>query len=217
MKIKELILFTNKLDLQIDFYATVLELSIVISTPEYTSFQVGNSILTFKYRKEIKPYHFAVNIPSNKEKQALYWLKERVDILGFDNNEIIDFESWNAKAIYFYDLDKNIVEFISRKNLNINSEQKFSSNSLLNISEIGIVSNKIEAIFQKLTSLNSIDIYRGDFEQFCAIGDENGLFIVVNNEVRKWFPNGDEIHQSDFIIKGDFNFEYRKGNIIEIN
>ena len=216
MKIKELILFTNKLDLQIDFYATVLELPIVISTPEYTSFKIGESILTFKYRKNTTPYHFAFNIPSNKEKEALYWLKERVDILSFDDKEIIDFSSWNAKAIYFYDLDKNIVEFISRKNIDLISEQKFSSKEIYNISEIGIHSENIEETFQKLNNINESTIYSGDLERFCAIGDENGLFIVVNSNLKKWFPTGDEIYQSDFIVKGDFNFEFKKGEIIEI-
>lgn len=216
MKIKELILYTSKLDLQIDFYVTVLEFPIEISTPEFTSFRIGESILTLKYRKDVTPYHFALNIPSNKEKEALYWLKERVDILGFDNQEIIDFSSWNAKAIYFYDLDNNIVEFISRKNINLNSDQKFSSKNIFNISEIGMASNNIEATFQKLNVIKNITIYSGDLEQFCAVGDENGLFIIANNNLRKWFPTGDEIYQSDFIVKGDFNFEFKKGEIIEL-
>ncbi|WP_298367718.1 VOC family protein [uncultured Lutibacter sp.] len=216
MKIKELILYTNKLDLQIDFYTTILEFPIEISTPEYTSFKIGASILTLKYRKEVSPYHFALNIPSNKEKEALYWLKERVDILGFDNQEIIDFKSWNAKAIYFYDLENNIIEFISRKNMNLNSNQKFSSKEVFNISEIGMASSHIESTFKKLNTIKKINIYSGDMEQFCAVGNENGLFIVVNNNLRKWFPTGDKIEQSDFIVKGDFNFEFKKGEIIEI-
>lgn len=216
MKVDELKIFTNNLDLQIDFYATILELPVVNSTPEKTSFKIGDSILTLQYKKDVSPCHFAFNIPSNKENQALYWLKERVDILTFDKKEIIDFSSWNAKAIYFYDLDKNIVEFIARKNLNITSEEKFSSKSLLNISEVAMVSNQIHQTFQKLNTLKSIDVYSGDFDRFCAVGDENGLFIIVNNELKKWFPTGDLIEQSDFNIRGDFNFNYTNGEIIEI-
>ena len=216
MKVDELKIFTNNLDRQIDFYATILELSVVNSTPEKTSFKIGDSILTLQYKKDVTPYHFAFNIPSNKENQALYWLKERVDILTFDEKEIIDFSSWNAKAIYFYDLDKNIVEFIARKNLNRSSEEKFSSKSLLNISEVAMVSNHIHQTFLKLNTLKSIAIYSGDFDRFCAVGDENGLFIIVNNELKKWFPTGDLIEQSDFKIRGDFNFNYINGEIIEI-
>jgi len=216
MKIKELILFTNNLDQQIDFYSTILELPIVNSTPESTSIKIGESILTFQYKRNAVPYHFAFNIPSNKEKQALYWLKERVDVLTFDEKEIIDFSNWNAKAIYFYDFDKNIVEFISRKNLNINSDLKFSFKSILNISEMGLVTNEIKNTFNKLNKIENIQVYSGDFERFCALGDDEGLFILINNNLKKWFPSGDLIQQSDFKMKGDFNFEYINGEIIEI-
>jgi len=216
MKIKELILFTNNLDQQIDFYSTILELPIVNSTPESTSIKIGESILTFQYKRNAVPYHFAFNIPSNKEKQALYWLKERVDFLTFDEKEIIDFSNWNAKAIYFYDFDKNIVEFISRKNLNINSDLKFSFKSILNISEMGLVTNEIKNTFNKLNKIENIQVYSGDFERFCALGDDEGLFILINNNLKKWFPSGDLIQQSDFKMKGDFNFEYINGEIIEI-
>lgn len=216
MKIKELILFTNNLDRQIDFYTTILEFPIVNSTPESTSFKMGDSILTLQYRRNTVPYHFAINIPSFKEVEALYWLKERVDILQFDEKEIIDFSNWNAKAIYFYDLDKNIVEFIARKNLDYKSDFKFSTKSVLNISEIGLVSNQIHKTFHKLNELGFIEVYSGDFDRFCAVGDDNGLFILVNNKLKKWFPTGDLIQQSDFKIRGDFNFDYTNGEIIEI-
>jgi len=216
MKINELIIFTNNLDQQIDFYSTILELPVVNSTPESTSLKIGDSILTLQYRRNAVPYHFAFNIPSNLENKALYWLKERVDILSFDEKEIIDFSNWNAKAIYFYDLDKNIVEFIARKNLNINSDSKFSFKSVLSISEIGLVSNQIHKTFQKLNELASIEVFSGDFNRFCAVGDDNGLFILVNNKLKKWFPTGDLIEQSDFKIRGDFNFDYTNGEIIEI-
>lgn len=216
MKMEKLILFTNNLELQVDFYATVLEFQIINSTPESCSFKIGQSTLVFQYKKESAPYHFAFNIPSNKEDEALKWLKERVEILLFDENEIIDFSSWNAKSIYFYDADKNIVEFIARKNLNLNFTEKFSSRSILNISEIGVVTTQIQALFKRLNQIREIDVFSGDFERFCAVGDENGLFIIVHNQLKKWFPTGDKIYNSDFIIKGDYNFEFKNGKVIEI-
>tara|TARA_R110001583_G_scaffold114876_1_gene265299 strand:+ start:4508 stop:5161 length:654 start_codon:yes stop_codon:yes gene_type:complete len=216
MKIKELTLFTNNLERQIDFYATVLELPIVNSTPESCSFKIGQSTLVFQYKRDVAPSHFAFNIPSNKENEALKWLKERVEIIPFDEHEIIDFSNWNAKAIYFYDADKNIVEFIARKNLNSNSNLKFSSKSILNISEMGLVTNEIQETFYKLNKIQNIEVFSGDFERFCALGDDNGLFILVNNNLKKWFPTGDFIQQSNFKMKGDFNFEYTNGEIIEI-
>ncbi len=33
-----------------------------------------------------------------------------------------------------------------------------------------------------------LEIFDGDFDRFCAIGDETGLFIVINYEKKNWFP-----------------------------
>lgn len=216
MKIEELTLFTNNLEQQVNFYSAILELPIINSTPESCSFKIGQSTLVFQYKKDVVPYHFAFNIPSNKEDEALKWLKERVETIPFDENEIIDFSNWNAKAIYFYDADKNIVEFIARKNLNSNFFDKFSSKSILNISEIGVVTTQIKEVFKSLNQIDKIDVFSGDFERFCAVGDENGLFIIVHKQLKKWFPTGDKIYESDFIIKGNYNFEFKNGKIIEI-
>ncbi len=216
MKINELTIFTNNLEQQVNFYSDILEFSIENSTPESCAFNIGESTLICKYKRDVAPCHFAFNIPSNKEIEALKWLKERVGILPFDDNEIIDFTSWNAKAIYFYDADSNIIEFIARKNLNLNSDKEFSSKSVLNISEIGVVTTDIEGTFNKLKAMNQIEVFSGDFERFCALGDDKGLFILVNDKLKKWFPTGDEILQSDFKIKGDYNFEYTNGKIMEI-
>ena len=216
MKIKELILFTQNLVAQIEFYLNVLEFELLHKSKTGCSFKLGNSILSFKICKNTAPYHFAFNIYSNMEQEAFSWLKERVDILPFNNKEIINFESWNAKAIYFYDSDMNIVEFIARKNLKMNSNLPFSSKSIINISEIGIATSTMRKTYNEINILRPIKLYSEDFDRFGALGNEEGMFILVNPVLKKWFPNDDAIHQSDFIIKGDYNFEFRNGNIIEI-
>ena len=116
MKIKELVLFTGNIDKQRDFYSGTLELKEIKSVScDEVSYKIGDSVLKFIQKNQATPYHFAINIYSNKEQEALLWLKERVLILKDGEYEIQNFESWNAKAIYFYDEDKNIVEFIARK------------------------------------------------------------------------------------------------------
>lgn len=217
MKIKELTLFTQNLEAQIDFYSKVLEFEIINCDDTSCSFNAGNSILTLKVKESSRPYHFAFNIPSNKESEALIWLKERVQLLSFEDNELIDFESWNAKALYFYDSDMNIVEFIARKSLNIKSESIFSSKSILNISEMALASTNIKETAAILNSIRPIKKYSGDCKRFCALGDEEGLFILANPLLKKWFPTDDEIEQSDFIVKGDFNFEFKNGKFIELS
>ncbi len=216
MKIEELIIYTNNLDEQLDFYVHVLELQLLKRTSQSGSLKIGSSILTFKFKEFIQPYHFAFNIPSNGVEDALNWLKDRVGILRFEGKEIANFESWNAKAFYFYDKDFNIVEFISRKNIKAYNEDKFSSSSILNLSEIGLVTTELEKTYRKLDRIQKIDVFDGNFERFCAVGNDEGMFILVNPMKKKWFPTDDEAYVSDFRIKGDFNFEFVNGEINEI-
>ncbi len=216
MKIKELIIYTDKLNEQLDFYVDVLELQLFNRTSQSGSLKIGSSILTFKCKEIVRPYHFAFNIPSNKENEALVWLKKRVKVLSFEGNEIADFKNWNAKAIYFYDEDSNIVEFISRKDLKNYNKANFSSKSILNISEIGMATSQIEKTYHKLNGIQEIDVFDGNFERFCAVGNDEGMFILVNPKKKKWFPTDDEAFTSDFRIKGDYNFEFVNGKINQI-
>ena len=216
MKIKELTLFTSSLEAQIKFYSEVLELDIISNEVNSCTFEVGNSLLKFVKSENSKPYHFAFNIPSNKEIEAKNWLKKRVQLLPFEENEIINFEDWNAKSLYFYDADKNIMEFISRKNLNVNSALDFSSKSILNISEMALASTNIKETVAFLNGIKSIKKYSGDFNRFGAVGDEEGLFIIVNPTLKKWFPTDDEIYISNFSIKGDYNLEFKNGKFTEL-
>lgn len=216
MKINELILYTQNLETQVEFYSNVFELKIIHQDVRLSSFKLGNSILTFEVRENSTPYHFAFNIPSNKDEEARDWLKQRVELLPFKGKEMIHFQSWNAKALYFYDSDKNIVEFIARKNLKNNSTESFSSKSILNISEIGISTLTMKETYNEINNLRPIDVYSGNFDRFCALGDEEGMFILANPTLKKWFPWDDDIHPSDFTIKGAYNFEYTKGKIIGI-
>ena len=222
MKIKELTLFTGNIEKQSEFYSKVLELeSIRTNSNNEISFKIGNSILKFISREGATPYHFAINIYSNQEQEALLWLKKRVAILMDGRNEIQNFESWNAKAIYFYDEDRNIVEFIARKNLRHNSKEEFNSKSLLEISEIGLATISIEETYRKLNNETGLYIYSGSFDEFCAIGDENGLIICVDQINKRWFPVYDKTFPSDFyaeIVERNkpFTISY-KSNVLNID
>jgi catechol 2,3-dioxygenase-like lactoylglutathione lyase family enzyme len=216
MKIEELILDTGNLTEQISFYQDTLNFKLIKRTESYASFQIGESILTFVSKDKALPYHFAFNIPSNNEKEALQWLKNRVEIIPYKNDEIIDFVNWEAKAIYFYDRDHNIVEFIARRVVNNENLSEFNSKSVLNISEIGIGTYNIKQIYQELNNMKPISIFDGSFEKFCALGNNEGLFIVVDLLKKDWFPAGDKIHISDFTVNGDYSFEYRDGKLKEL-
>ncbi|MCK0146565.1 VOC family protein [Arenibacter sp. F26102] len=201
MKIKELKIYTSNIKAQADFYSQVLGLMIIDRSHKHISFQIGSSMLHFEYKQTATPYHFAINIPANKEVEALKWLKFKCPILKDGEDEIINFTAWNAKAIYFYDEDKNIVELIARKNLNNASEHNFGPEHFLEISEIGVPTTDIEREYNTLKHVMDIAIYDGGFGNFCAIGDENGLFICINRERKNWYPTQDKAYPSEFELK----------------
>lgn len=198
MQIKELKIYTKSLEDQFNFYSKIIGLKVIDHSENNITFHIGNSRIQIVKSDISHPYHLAINIPCNREHEALKWLKERVEILKVGLDEIQDFRSWNAKAIYFYDKDNNIIEFIARKNMKNKSQTKFSVASLLEISEIGIPVNSIEKIFRKIHRTTGMEKFDGDFEKFCAMGDENGLFISINKKVKKWFPTGDKAYSAAF-------------------
>lgn len=217
MIIKEITLFSNNIENQKQFYQDVLGLELLCNSEEKISFNIKGSVLTFKYKKEIKPSHIAFNIHSNKIEEALIWLKMRVPILPDGDSLISDFKSWNAKAIYFYDADKNIIEFIARKHLDLVSTASFSSKSILSISEMAIATTNIERVYNTINTIKRIPVFDGDFSRFCALGNDEGLFILINKTIKKWHPTQEEAYTSDFIIKGDYNFSFINGEIKELS
>ena len=146
----------------------------------------------------------------------MLWL--HTEILKDGTRDIQDFKSWNARAIYFYDADKNIVELIARKNLKNQSTSLFSAHALLNLSEIGLAVNAIEPIYNQLIEIVKLGIYDGGFERFCAIGDEQGLFICINKQVKDWYPTSDKAYSSEFAIAftengAAYSLEFRNGRL----
>jgi len=203
MKIKELKLYSNNLKEQKKFYTSLFGLELVNDTESSFTVKVGETLLSFTESDDYPYYHYAINIPSNQILQSAKWLSERIDILPYQGEEIVNFPNWNARSIYFYDADKNIVEFIARRNLNLDSNSNFASKSLFHVSEIGLPTNDVTGLFNKLNKDYSLEKYDCDLSKFCAVGDEYGLFIVVNYKLKKWLPAMDEVIPFPFEIKFD--------------
>ena len=199
MKIQELTIYTSQLDEQRAFYSETLELPLLHKNTDSFKIAIGSSKLTFHYQHKATPYHFAFNIPSNQAFEASSWLqKKNIQLLKDEDHELIDFSNWNAQSMYFYDPDRNIVELIARKNLAIENRDPFNSHAFLCISEIGIPCTNIEQIYQALLPIDYLPKYDGDFSRFCAVGDESGLLILIQKEVKKWFPTNDTAYSSNF-------------------
>lgn len=200
MNIKKLILQTNALPELKAFYQNTLGFPIIASSENSFEVQMGTSTIEFQKSDVGCYYHYACNVPSFQSGEALHWLEERVAILPDENgNKIIDFVNWNADAIYFFDPAFNEPEMIARKNLDIQTDLPFSPKSIINISEIGLPVKNVEDTFQYLNqTIRAIGKYRsqnielarfsGDFKRFGAAGNEQGLFILVDQEKKIWYP-----------------------------
>ena len=205
MKIKELSLYTTQPSVLEDFYKNILGLKLVDKSDGELLFETKNSKLKFIRKNTSRPYHFAFNIASNKIKESLRWLKSRVSILKNKDDDIVDFPAWNAESIYFYDPDKNILEFIARKNLDNKTSGDFSSEDIFEISEIGVATQDFTDKFKTLTAIPGVSKFSGGDEVFCAIGSEYGLFILIDKNRKDWFPGNDKAFSSDFIAVIDTN------------
>jgi catechol-2,3-dioxygenase len=218
MIINELTIFTAQLDAQAEFYSKQLGLPILESSDTFFSIAIGYSVLVFEQHGRSLPYHIAINIPSNQDAEALAWLRKKIPLLSANEKEMVDFVSWNARSIYFYDADHNIIELISRKSLSIDSIDTFDHHGFLGISEVGMAVSDIEKTYHSLQQRSDFKIYDGNFDSFCAVGDENGLFILINKDRKDWFPTGDKAFSADFHIKiknlgKTLEFDFRDGKV----
>ena len=201
MKIKSLKLFTENIKEQLRFYKQVLELPVKMSSESSFQVGIGYSVLEFEQDDSATTYHVAFHIPALQEGKALTWLEKRVEILKDGDDKIIDFPAWKAKSIYFYDSGKNILEFISRKDHFLPSSEEFSAKSIRGISEIGLATENVEEKFNFLNTHCGLTKFTGDYEHFCATGDDEGLFIIINKAQKDWIPTGDKAFASPFEIK----------------
>lgn len=189
MQIIELRLATADLSAQRDFYAGVLGMP-VVGTPDQLRLQAGSTRLIFEQTEDsAHRYHFAFNIPENQFAEANAWAAARAPLLKDSSGaDKYDFQHWNAHALYFRDAAGNVVEFIARHSLPNSSTQPFGSQSLLNVSEIGLGVEGVRAAADWLQSTLNLPVYDGAHsDTFTALGDEQGLFIVVSLG-RIWYP-----------------------------
>ena len=201
MRIEFLQVYTRNFEEQKNFYGKTLQLPLKNISESIFQVQLGFSVLEFQQKESATPYHIAFHVPAFQEEKALVWLKQRVKILESDGEEIVDFPGWKAKSIYFYDTDKNIVEFISRKHFFPAESEGFSEESILGISEIGLATSTVQEKFNFLNNNFGLAKFTGDYEHFCATGDDEGLFIIINKEQKGWIPVGDKAFASEFEIK----------------
>jgi hypothetical protein len=106
-----------------------------------------------------------------------------------ETGPIVKFSNWNARSIYFFDNNGNILEFICRDDLYNHSNDEFSSKSILSINEVGLVNDSPIEFCKKIISKIKTDFYQKGpvSEIFCVLGADSGL-LVVSSSKRNWFP-----------------------------
>lgn len=192
MNLDHIELLSHDLNATKRFYEEALGLTIIRSDTKSLTIKIGSSLLTFKEGagQPKAVYHFAFNIPQNKLTEAIKWSENRIELIKQEDAILIaNFESWNANAVYFYDNNGNLLEFIARQDLANAQTAAFDSNQLLNISEIGIVTDNPAALGAKFVAAYGLGLFEKNqnSEVFTAVGDDYGLLIIVKTN-RNWYP-----------------------------
>ena len=191
MKLEQIQIQTNNIQETTAFYQDILDLPIIEKNSKWVTIQAGNSILKFIENAAFNSiYHFAFNIPENKLDEATEWCKNKVGLIVIeDQNVIANFETWNANAVYFYDNNGNLLEFIARHDLDNTATENFSSKSILNISEIGIVTENPLELGNQLIEKHALEFFskNNNSDVFSALGNDEGLLIIVKPN-RNWYP-----------------------------
>lgn len=190
MNITHLELVTTNLQLQNDFYSRVLELPVKSSITRL-EVQAGKTTLIFTQAETDfeGAYHFAFNIPENQFHRAIKWSSGRFPLLhDATGKEIFESDIWNSQSVYFKDAAGNVLEFIARHGLKNAAEGDFNSGQIRNVSEIGLPSEDVICLSNKLCTELGLSIFHQEpNEHFTPIGDDNGLFILpIKNRI--WMP-----------------------------
>lgn len=191
MKLKEIHILTDDLTQTESFYHKVMGFDILPGDLSVLRLRAGKTVLVFhRSDREHPVYHLAFDIPNDKLEKALKWMKEKVCIIpASDSETIADFVNWNAKSFYFYDNNGNILEYITRFDLQNASGGAFDGSSVLHISEIGLVTANVPELASQITAGYRVETYpkQPPQEHFTVMGDEEGLFILASDK-RNWFP-----------------------------
>ncbi|MEL1245073.1 VOC family protein [Flavobacterium sp. DGU11] len=191
MTIIEIELLSDDLSETTRFYKKVLGLDPFAKEKDLVMFRFGATKLIFRKSENIRPvYHFAIDVPNNRFEEAYRMMKWRTEIIsGGPAGDIVDFTNWDAKSFYFLDNNGNILEFITRYSNKTFSNYPFSSNSYINISEIGLVTNNVTELADTLVKEYGLPIFhrqpRGD--NFMVVGDDDGL-LILGSKGREWYP-----------------------------
>lgn len=197
-----------------EFYTGLLGLPLTSTDSVGFTVSAGATRLTFRQSPTAYRYHFAFSLPISQFDSAKAWVQARVPlIVDKSGHDEFDSEDWNARNFYFYDPIGNILELIARRNQSQPDSSTFTPHSLSAICEIGLTTPDVPATVTRLQTELGLGVYDGEgSDTFTAVGNDDGLFIVVKQN-RLWYPDtgvpatinptrvvldtGAQVHQSD--------------------
>ena len=224
MELNKLELFSKDIAAQFYFYKNILGFDVEFKNENQISFQAGQTELIFEEDPNCNfIYHFAFLIPNKKMEEAIPFLEAKgIELLQRNGEKIIYFgtkEKYTGRAIYFFDEDGNIGEFIERPSLGFTADKNFNLKQVIKINEIGIPVDDPISFSQQLISKYKIQLIDPNYltENFCWVGDYNGVFIVVKNG-RNWLPtelaaSSNDCHVAFKSSGKDYEMNFKEGKI----
>jgi len=147
--------------------------------------------------------------------------KKEIELLRYEGKKVIDFTT--GQAIYFYDADGNIGEFIERPSLGISSSQPFSIDQVVCLNEIGLPAKNPLTMAKTLTEKFGIQPIEPSImrEDFCWVGDYKGVLIVPKMG-RNWLPTTISSTLNNFSVQyqengKDYHLDFTGSENGEIN
>lgn len=130
-------------------------------------------------------YHFAFNIPENKLEEAKRWVESFAELGREAGKDISRSDAWNSDSVYFLDPGGNILELIARHTMDNAIDRPFDPDrDVEGVSEIGLPTKSVPDAVDQLEGLGMTS-YQGRSDSFNPVGDEVGMFIVVQPG-RRW-------------------------------
>jgi catechol 2,3-dioxygenase-like lactoylglutathione lyase family enzyme len=189
MKINSITLHTRDLEAAARFYGNLFGRAAENTHRNQVTFLAGDTRFCLKLANVTGAYHIAFNIPYNQVNSSLVYLNGRAGILPVEGKSIVEFPNWDARSVYFSDHQHNVLEFIGRRELGISQAGEFTNQGILNVSEVGIVTENVSATISKIFEKSGTKPYDKQpvLQNFAALGDAHGLFIV-SRRGRHWYP-----------------------------
>ncbi len=184
MRIRQLTIATGHLERQAAFYGERLGLP-VRRDDEAIEVRLRDSTIRFERAGPDLDarYHFAINVPGVSIRPAVAWLRERAEVLSFDGDPVrVDV---GAGCVYFLDAAGNVAELIASPHLE-GEGVVFGPDSLIEIAEIGIASDDVDATSAAVREAFDEPVRWSDSE-LTAVGDQHAVVIVAPIG-RGWIP-----------------------------